>query len=87
MSTWRGESEAPRWDEAEAVMLLKEAGALVAGYEAEGARMPEELRERYHARIAGAHEARDMSAYREAINGYEESAREAYRRQRKVDSF
>lgn len=80
MSTGRGEPEPPRWNEAEAVMLLKEAGALVAGYEAEGARMPAELRQRYHARIAEAHDARDMTAYREAINGYEEAAREAYHR-------
>ena len=78
---WKSEPEAERWDEKKAVRLLLEAGALVGGYEAEGARMPAELRQRYHARIAEAHDARDMTAYREAINGYEEAAREAYRRQ------
>ena len=80
MSTWRGEPEAERWNEAEAVKLLREAGALVAVYEAEGAPIPN--RQRYHARIAEAHDAQDMPAYREAINGYVEAAREAYRRRR-----
>lgn len=77
MSTWRGEPEAESWDEEKAVRLLLEAGALVGGYEAEGARVPN--RERYHARIVEAHAARDMSAYQEAVNGYVEAAREAYR--------
>ena len=78
MSTLRGEPEAERWNEAEAVKLLREAGTLVGGYEAEGARIPN--RQRYHSRIAEAHDARDMTAYREALNGYVEAARAAYRR-------
>jgi hypothetical protein len=68
-----------QWDEETAVRLLLEAGALVDGYEAEGARMPAQLRETYHACIVEAHNARDMTAYQEAVNGYEEAAREAYR--------
>ena len=80
MRTWRGEPEAERWDEQKAVRLLLEAGALVGGYEAEGARIPAELREGYHARIVEAHNARDMVAYSEAVNGYVEAAREAYHR-------
>jgi hypothetical protein len=80
MSNWRGGPEAERWDEEKSVRLLLEAGALVGGYEAEGARMPADLRERYHASILEAHNARDMDAYREAVNGYVEAAREAYRR-------
>ena len=67
-----------RWDEEKAIRLLQEASALVAGYEAEGARIPN--REIYHARIAEAHDTRDMNAYREALNGYVQAAREAYRR-------
>ena len=66
-----------RLDEEKAIRLLQEAGALVAGYEAEGGRVPD--REMYHARIAEAHDARDMDAYREALNGYVQAAREAYR--------
>jgi hypothetical protein len=53
---------------------------LVGGYEAEGALMPAELCARYHARILETHNARDMNAYREAVNGYAAAAREAYRR-------
>ena len=66
------------WDEQEAVLLLQNAGALVAGLEATGARMP--LRERYHARLVAAHDAQDMAAYRMALNGYVAAAREAYRK-------
>jgi hypothetical protein len=50
----------------------------VAGLEATGARMPQ--RERYHACLVAAHDARDMAAYRIALNGYVEAAREAYRK-------
>jgi hypothetical protein len=78
-SPWGGEPEDEHWDEAEAVRLLDDTGALVAGFEVEAARIPAELRERYHARIAEAHEARDMAAYREALNGYVAAAREAHR--------
>ena len=69
-----------QWDEEKAVRLLQGAGALVSGYEAEGALMPDELRARYHARIVEAHNVRDMTAYQEAVNGYVKAAREAYRR-------
>lgn len=68
------------WDEPEAVLLLQNAGALVAGLEATGARMPQ--RERYHGRLIAAHDARDMAAYRIALNGYVEAAREAYRKEK-----
>ena len=68
------------WDEQEAVLLLQNAGALVAGLEATGARMP--LRERYHARLVAAHDAQDMAAYRVALNGYVAAAREAYRKKK-----
>jgi hypothetical protein len=66
-----------RWNEPEAIVLLKHAGELVAGFEATGARMPH--RETYHARLVAAHDAQDMAAYRIALNGYVEAAREAYR--------
>jgi hypothetical protein len=78
MSTWKGEPEAERWHEAEAIRLLQEVDAVVAWYGAEGVEIPS--REMYHARIVEAHDAQDITAYREAINGYEEAAREAYRR-------
>jgi hypothetical protein len=68
------------WDEQEAVLLLQNAGALVAGLEATGARMP--LRERYHARLVAAHDAQDMAAYRMALDGYIAAAREAYRKKK-----
>jgi hypothetical protein len=73
-------TEEQTWDEAEAVLLLQNAGALVAGLEATGARMPQ--RERYHARLVAAHDAQDMAAYRTALNGYVVAAREAYRKQK-----
>ena len=68
------------WDEQEAVLLLQNAGALVAGLEATGAQMPQ--RERYHARLVAAHDAQDMAAYRIALNGYVAAAREAYRKKK-----
>ena len=37
-------------------------------------------RERYHACLVAAHDARDMAAYSIALNGYVEAAREAYRK-------
>ena len=69
-----------RWDETEAVLLLQRAGKLVKGLEATGARMPQSNRERYHARLIVAHDARDMAAYRIALKEYGEGAREAYRK-------
>ena len=78
MNTWRGEPEAERWNEAEAIRLLQEVGAVVAWYGAEGVGVPN--RETYHARIVEAHSARDMVAYRASLNGYKEAAREAHRR-------
>ena len=66
------------WNEAEAVRLLQHAGALVAEFEAMGARIPQ--RELYHARLIVAHDARDMGTYRIALNGYVEAAREACRK-------
>jgi hypothetical protein len=68
------------WDEPEAVLLLQNAGALVAGLEATGARMPQ--REWYHARLVAAHDAQDMAAYRIALNGYVAATREAYRKKK-----
>ena len=73
-------TEEQTWDEAEAVLLLQNAGALVAGLEATGARMLQ--REGYHARLVAAHDARDMAAYRIALNGYVVAAREAYRKKK-----
>jgi hypothetical protein len=65
------------WDEPEAVWLLKRAGDLVTSFEASGARMPQ--RKLYHARLVAAHDARDMTDYRDALNGYVEAARMASR--------
>ncbi|MDQ3923647.1 MAG: hypothetical protein M3309_06950 [Actinomycetota bacterium] len=65
------------WDEPEAVRLLKRAGDLVTSFEASGARMPQ--RKLYHARLVAAHDARDMTDYRDALNGYVEAARMASR--------
>ena len=78
-SGWNSPEE-QAWDEPEAVLLLQNAGALVAGLEATGAQMPQ--RERYHARLVAAHDARDMAAYQTALNGYVAAAREAYRKQK-----
>ena len=72
-----GNQEGEPWDEEEAIRLMQEAGAEIAAYEEGGARIPN--RERYHARIQEAHRLRDMEAYREAINGYVEAARELCR--------
>ena len=85
MSTWRREPEAERWDEEKAVRLLLDAGAVVGGYEAEGARIEPKLRQTYHDHIVEAHNARDMNAYQEAVNGYVEAFREAYHRQQRGD--
>jgi hypothetical protein len=70
--------EQEAWDEPEAVRLLQEAGERVAALEATGARMAQ--RTQYHARLVAAHDARDMAAYRIALNGYVEAARKAYRK-------
>ena len=72
------------WNELEAVRLLQEAGERVANFEATGARIPQ--RGRYHARLVAAHDARDMAAYRLALNGYVDAAREAYRKTKKGSS-
>jgi hypothetical protein len=79
VSTWKGETEAERWNEAVAVWLLQEVGAVVAWYEANGVETPN--RGTCHARIVEAQNARNMTAYRgEALNRYEQTAREAHRR-------
>jgi DNA-binding FadR family transcriptional regulator len=75
---WEDLTQERAWDEPEAVRLLQEAGERVAGFETTGARVPQ--RQRYHARLVAAHDARDMAAYRLALNGYVEAAREAYRK-------
>jgi hypothetical protein len=75
---WEDPTREQAWNEPEAVRLLQEAGERVAGFEATGARMPQ--RELYHARLVAAHDDRDMAAYRIALNGYIEAAREAYRK-------
>jgi hypothetical protein len=82
MNKWAGENEpkAESWKEDEAVRLLKEVGAVVGFFEAKGARIPAQRREKCHARIVAAYKARDMEAYREAVNVYEWVVREAYRR-------
>ena len=80
---WNPILEQQAWDEPEAVLLLQNAGALVAGFEATGARMPQ--RERYHGRLIAAHDARDMAAYQTALNGYIEAAREACREAKRRD--
>ena len=66
------------WDEPESIRLLRHAGAQMAEFEATEARMPQ--RELYHARLIAAHDARDMDAYRIALNGYVAAVREAYRK-------
>ena len=78
---WEDLTQERAWSEPEAVRLLQEAGERVAGFEATGARMPQ--RERYHARLVAAHDAQDMAAYRLALNGYVEAAREAFRKVKK----
>ncbi len=79
-----GHPEGEPWDEEEAIRLMKEAGAEVAMYEESGARMPDP--ECYHARIQEAHRSKNMEAYREALNGYVEAAREVRRLKAKQDS-
>ena len=77
--------EQEAWSETEAIRLLEEAGERVTAFEATGARMPK--RERYHARLLAAHDARDMPAYRVALNGYVEAAREAWRKAKKGSRY
>jgi hypothetical protein len=55
---WEDPTRERAWNESEAVRLLQEAGEWVAGFEATGARMTQ--RERYHACLVAAHDARDM---------------------------
>ena len=69
-----------RWNEEEAIVLLQDVGTLVVRLEATGARMPQEEREQCHARLLTAHDAKDMTAYRNALEGYAEEARKAYRK-------
>jgi hypothetical protein len=75
---WEDPTREQAWNEPEAVRLLQDAGELVVALEATGSRIPH--RERYHARLIAAHDARDMAAYRIALNGYVEAARVAYRK-------
>ena len=77
---WSEEPGAECWNEAEAVRLLKEAGAVVSWFEAEGVRISAKQRKKYHALIVEAYEVKDMVTYREAVNGYEWVVREAHRR-------
>ena len=67
-----------QWNEPEAIVLLERAGELVAGFESMEAQIPNRLQ--YHARLVAAHDAKDMAAYRVALNGYVEAARAAYRK-------
>jgi hypothetical protein len=69
-----------RWNETESIVLLQRTAKLVAGIEASGARMPQGDRELCHARLVAAHDARDIAAYRAALEGYEDRARNAYRK-------
>ena len=80
---WDDLTQEQAWNEPEAVQLLQDAGERVTGLETTGARMLQ--RERYHARLIAAHDARDMAAYRIALNGYVEAAREAYRKKKQKD--
>jgi hypothetical protein len=72
------------WNEQEAILLLQHAAKSVQEIETSGTRMPHSERERYHARLVAAHDARDMGAYRIALEGYEEGARKAYRKTKGV---
>jgi hypothetical protein len=75
--------EEQAWDEPEAVLLLQNAGALVAGLEATGARMPQ--RERYHARLVAAHDARDMALTKSHSTGmWRPPAKPTGRRSRRI---
>jgi DNA-binding FadR family transcriptional regulator len=69
-----------RWNEQEAILLLQGAAKLVQEIETSGTRMPHSEREQYHARLVAAHDARDMAAYRIALEGYAQGARKAYRK-------
>jgi hypothetical protein len=69
-----------RWNETESILLLQRSAKLVAGIEASGVRMPQGERELCHARLVAAHDARDRAAYRAALEGYEDRARNAYRK-------
>jgi len=68
------------WNEQEAILLLRRAAKLVQVIETSGTQMPHSEREQYHARLVAAHDARDMAAYRIALEGYAEGARLAYRK-------
>jgi hypothetical protein len=67
-----------QWNEPEAIVLLQHAGELVAGFKSTGVQIPNRLQ--YHARLVAAHDAKYIAAYRTALNGYVEAAREAYRK-------
>ena len=73
-----------RWNEPESIVLLQRTAKLVAGIEASGVRMPQGDRELCHARLVAAHDARDIAAYRAALEGYEDRARNAYRKAKGV---
>ena len=73
-----------RWNEEEAILLLQRSAKLVQEIETSGAQMPQSEREQYHARLVAAHDARDMAAYRIALEGYAEGARKAYRKRKGV---
>jgi hypothetical protein len=73
-------SEEGWWNEPESILLLQRTAKLVAGIESKGARMPQSDRELCHARLVAAHDARDVAAYRAALEGYEDHARKAYRK-------
>jgi hypothetical protein len=68
------------WNEQEAILLLQRAAKSVQEIETSGTRMPHSEREQYHARLVAAHDARDMAAYRIALEGYAQGARKAYRK-------
>ena len=72
------------WNEQEAILLLQRAAKLVQEIETSGTRMPHSERERYYARLVAAHDARDVAAYRIALEGYAEGARKAYRKTKGV---
>ena len=71
-----------QWNETESILLLQRSAKLVAGIEASGVRMPQGERELCHARLVAAHDARDRAAYRAALEGYEDHARNAYRKRK-----
>jgi hypothetical protein len=73
-------ASAERWNELEAILLLQQAGRLVDGLEATGAKMPQAERKLYHARLVAAHDTKDMAAYQTSLKEYVQGAREAYRK-------